>query len=97
MIQKPKVLTDEELEKAEDKCWKIWEKVRGDLAPIRRELVAEAQCDDTYAKTLKAVVEWGNSFCVTVEHYGSDKRANTRKRECYKCWQTLQNEVSNGD
>lgn len=42
---------------------------------------------------LKKVVEWGNSFCTTIDHYGSDKRANTRKRECRKCWQALLKEV----
>ena len=51
-------------------------------------------CEDCRANAqLKKVVEWGDFFCVEYDHYGSDKRANTRQRECHKCWQALKKEA----
>ena len=42
---------------------------------------------------LKKVVEGGDLFCVEYDHYGSDKRSNTRQRECRKCWESLKKEA----
>jgi len=40
-------------------------------------------------RQVEEIKAWGDTFCVDTSHYGSDKRANTRKRECRKCWQSL--------
>jgi len=80
---KLRLLTKEEREKIRDDWFKSLP--RGD-GKLPRDLELEAQRD----LTKREIVEWGNRFCVVIEHYGSDKRANTRKRECRKCWQALE-------
>ena len=42
---------------------------------------------------LKKVVEWGDLFCVNVEHYGLSKYVDKRQRECRKCLQSLKKEA----
>ena len=66
----------------------------GDLKQQLRELEREKQqaYQECHQK-LKRIKEWGESFCVDVSHYGHDKRANTRKRECHKCWQAIWKEA----
>ena len=38
---------------------------------------------------IEALIEELDTFCVNYDHYGTDKRANTRRRCCNKCWQEL--------
>ena len=42
---------------------------------------------------LKKVVEWGDLFCVNLEHYGINKYVDTRQHECRQCWQALKKEA----
>lgn len=56
MIQKPRILDDTTLEAIVERLWS------DELNTLRADMaIAEAQRDDTFQKTLKAVVEWLNT------------------------------------
>lgn len=42
---------------------------------------------------LKKVAEWGDLFCVELDHYGTSKYVDKRQRECRQCWQALKKEA----
>lgn len=74
-------------------CSFIGEKARrakeGDVDREIHQAIARAAEDEIDRQW----IEWGESFCVADGHYGLDKRANTRKRECRQCWQIHKQQV----
>lgn len=73
MIEKPKILTDEQIGKILTK--KYGWKVDGWMEEEAKEL----QRDDT----LKKIVEWGDEHC---PHHSNSYGP---KRKCNKCWEAL--------
>ena len=57
--------------------------------PIGLSTLGDMVDQAAHKNALRQVREWGDSYCITAGHYGLDKRANTKKRECVYCWQEL--------
>ncbi len=99
MIKEQPVLPKDKTQEAANKYKPVWEINGKQLSKVeilqrqhgRLYEVAKAQRDDTFKQTLKAVYEWGNEECLEQGHHCPFK--SKMRKECFECWQTLQEEV----
>ena len=70
----------------------MWEKERDEIYENgKREgySIGRADAELDSAARREALMNELDTFCINIDHYGTDKRANTRRRNCNKCWKEL--------